>query len=134
MTVLVSYFHEKLLVNRCIGSSTIFHCLIHQGGNIKHESISKMSEKSMLEAIKNCLMLRAKVQIAIGLAPKNFIYLLSKTASCVGCFGKDLILKAYCRGSFARLAPKLGSCVSTYTISSKTKRKILVRTGSSIFN
>ena len=32
----------------------------------------------------------------------------------VGYFGNDLILVSYCRDSLARLAPKLGSCASTY--------------------
>ena len=58
----VSYFHEKLLINRCI---TIFGGLILQGGNTKYEGVAKISKKSMLKAIKN-----------------NFIYLLSNTASC----------------------------------------------------
>ena len=35
-----------------------------------------MSEKSMLEAVKNCLGQRPKVQIAFSLASNNFIYLL----------------------------------------------------------
>ena len=32
------------------------------------------------------------------------------------CLGSDLILEAYCRDSFACLAPKLGSYVSTYKL------------------
>ena len=54
---------------------------------------------------------------AFGLASNNFIYLLSNTALCAGCFGNDFILVAYCRDSFARLAPKQGSCASTYKLS-----------------
>ena len=53
---------------------------------------------------KNCLM-----RMAFGLASNNFIYLLSNTALCAGCFDNDFILVAYCRDSFARLAPKQGS-------------------------
>ena len=79
---------------------------MHQGGNTKYEGVSKMSEKSMLEAVKNCFMQKPKVRMAFGLASNNFIYLLSNTASCVGCLGSDLILEAYCRDSFARLTPK----------------------------
>ena len=81
---------------------------------MKYEGVSKMSESSMLEAVKNCLIRRPKVRIAFGLASNNFIYLLSNTALCAGCFGKYFILEAYCRDSFARLAPKQGSCASTY--------------------
>ena len=76
-----------------------------------------MSDKSMLEAVKNCLIRRPKVRMAFGLASNNFIYLLSNTASCVGSLGSFLIFEAYCRDSFARLALKQGSCVSTYTLS-----------------
>ena len=32
-------------------SSTIFRGLIHQGGEMKYEGVSKMSESSMLEAV-----------------------------------------------------------------------------------
>ena len=88
ITVPVSYFHEKLLVYwcicsiffRCTKSSTIFRGLIHQGGEMKYEGVSKMSESSMLEAVKNCLIRRPIVRIAFGLASNNFIYLLSNTA------------------------------------------------------
>ena len=97
---------------RCTRSSTIFGGPIHQGGNTKYEGVSKMCVKSMLEAVKNCLMRRPKVRMAFSLASKNFIYLLSNTASCVGDLGNDLILKEYCRESSACLAPKLGSCAS----------------------
>ena len=96
---------------RCTKSSTIFRGLIHQGGEMKYEGVSKMSESSMLEAVKNCLIRRPKVRIAFGLASNNFIYLLSNTALCAGCFGNDFILEAYCRDSFARL------CASTYKLS-----------------
>ena len=76
-----------------------------------------MSEKSMLEAVENCLIRRPKVGIALGLASNNFIYVLSNTALCAGLFGNDFILVAYYRDSFARLAPKLGSCAATYKLS-----------------
>ena len=33
----------------------------------------------------------SKVRMAFDLASNNFIYLLPNTASCVGCFGKDLV-------------------------------------------
>ena len=49
---------------------------MHQGGNTKYERVSKMSEKSMLETVKNCYI---------------YIYILN-TASCVGCLGSDMIL------------------------------------------
>ena len=75
---------------------------------MKYEGISKISEKSKLEAIKNCLIRRPKVRIALGLASNNFIYLLSNTALWAGYFGNDFILVVYCRDNFARLAPKLG--------------------------
>ena len=78
-----------------------------------------MAEKSMLQAVKNCLIRRPKVLMAFGLASNNFNDLLSKTASCAGCLGSDLILEAYCRHSFVRLAPKLGSCASTYKLSTR---------------
>ena len=84
---------------------------------MKYEGVSKMSEKSMLEAVKNCLIRKPKVGIALGLASNNFIYVLSNTALCAGWFGNDFILVAYCRDSFARLAPTLGSCASTYKLS-----------------
>ena len=45
--------------------------------------------------------------MAFDLASNNFIYLLSNTASCGECFDRDFILDAYCRDSFARLAPRL---------------------------
>ena len=102
---------------RCTRSSTIFGGLMHQGGNTKYEGVSKMSEKSMMEALKNCLMRRPKVRMAFGLASNDFIYLLSNTVLCAGCFGNYFILEAYCRDSFARLAPKQGSCASTYKLS-----------------
>ena len=76
-----------------------------------------MSESSMLKAVKNCLIRRPKVRIALGLVSNNFIYLLSHTTLCAGCFGNDFTLEAYCRDSFARLAPKQGSCASTYKLS-----------------
>ena len=63
---------------------------------MKYEDVSEMSESSMLEAVKNCLIRRPKVRIALGLASNNFIYLLSNTALCAGCFGNDFILEAYC--------------------------------------
>ena len=67
---------------------------MHQGGEVKYEGVSKMSEKSMMEAVKNCLMRRPKVGIVLGLASNNFIYVLSNTALCAGWFGNDLILVA----------------------------------------
>ena len=63
-----------------------------------------MFEKSMLEAVRNYLIRRPKVRMAFGLASNIFIYLLSKTAPCVGCLGSDLILEQYCRESCVRLA------------------------------
>ena len=101
---------------RCTKSSTIFGGLIHQDGKMKCEGVSKMSEKSMLEAIENYLIRRPKVRITLGLASNNFIYVLSNTALCAGWFVNDFILVAYCRDSFARLASKLGSCASTYKL------------------
>ena len=65
---------------RCIRSNIIFGGLIYQGGNTKYEGVSKISEKLMLEAVKNCLIRRPKVRITFGLASNN-IYLLSNTAS-----------------------------------------------------
>ena len=59
----------------------IFVGLIHQGGKTK--CVSKMSEKLMLEAVKNCLIRRPKVRIALDLASNNFIYLLSNNAQNV---------------------------------------------------
>ena len=76
---------------RCTNSSTIFGGLIHQGGEMKYDGVSKMSESSMLEAVKNCLIRRPKVRITFGLASNNFIYLLSNSALCAGCFGIDFI-------------------------------------------
>ena len=76
-----------------------------------------MSESLMLETVKNCLIRRPKVRIALGLTSNNFLYLLSNTALCAGCFGNDFILEAYCRHSFARLASKQRSCASTYKVS-----------------
>ena len=70
---------------------------------MKYEGVSKMSESSMLEAVKNCLIRRPKVHIAFGLASNNFIYLLSNTVLCAGCFGNDFILEAYCRDNQARI-------------------------------
>ena len=101
----------------CTKSSTIFCGSIHQGRNTKYEGVSKMSEKSMLEAVKNCLMRRPNVRMAFGRASNNFIYLLSNTASSVECLGSDLILEAYCTVSFTRLAHKEGSCAPTYKLS-----------------
>ena len=76
-----------------------------------------MSESSMLEAVKNSSMRRPNVQMAFSLASNNFIYLLSNTALCAGCFGNDFILEAYSRDGFACLAPKLGLCATTYKLS-----------------
>ena len=76
-----------------------------------------MSETSMLEAVKNCLIRKPNVGIAHGLASNNLIYVLSNTELCAGCFGNDFILEAYCRESYARLAPIQGSCASTYKLS-----------------
>ena len=86
-----------------------------------------MSEKSMLEGVKNYLMRRQNVQKTLGLASNIFIYLLSNTASCVGCLGSDLILEAYCRDNFACLALKLGTrSPSRRSKWSKTSPKSLV--------
>ena len=52
----------------------IFGGLIYQDDKMKCEGVSKMSEKSMLEAVENCLIRRPKVRIALGLASNNFIY------------------------------------------------------------
>ena len=104
--------------NKCTRSSTIFGGLIHQRANTNYEGVSKMSGKSMLEAVKNWSIRRPNVRMAFGLASNNFIYgnyLWSNTASCARCLGSDLILEAYCRDSFARLA-RLGSW-STYKLS-----------------
>ena len=43
ITVPFSYFHEKMLINRCIRSNTIFGGLIYQGGKTKYEGVYKMS-------------------------------------------------------------------------------------------
>ena len=75
-----------------------------------------MSQKSMMQAVKDSLMRRPKVRIALDFAT-NVIYLLLNTGSCLGCVGKDLILEACYRESITRLALKLGSCVSTYQFS-----------------
>ena len=40
---------------------------------MKYEGVSKMSESSMLEAVKNCLIRRPKVRIAFGLASDDQI-------------------------------------------------------------
>ena len=84
---------------------------------MKYEGASKMSEQSMLEAVKNCLIRMPKVRIALGLASHNFIYVLSNTPLCAGWFSNEFVLVAYCRDRFACLAPKLGSCASTYKLS-----------------
>ena len=84
---------------------------------MNYEGVSKMSEKSILEAVKNCLIQRPKVRIALGLASNNCPYVLSNTALCAGWFDNEFVLVAYCRDSFARLAPKQGSCASTYKLS-----------------
>ena len=60
---------------RCTRSSTIFGGPIHQGGNTKYEGVSKMSEISMQEAVKNCIMLRPKVRMTFGLASNILLYL-----------------------------------------------------------
>ena len=39
---------------------------IHQGFKTKYEGVLKMSEKSLLDAVKNCLMRRPKVRMAFG--------------------------------------------------------------------
>ena len=51
-----------------------------------------MSEKSMLEADKNCLIRRPNVHVTFGLASNNFVYLLLNTALSAGCVGNDLFL------------------------------------------
>ena len=71
--------------------SSVFGCLVHQDGNKKYEGVSKMSEMLMLEAVNNCLVRGPKIRMAFGLESDNLIYLLSNTASCVGCFGSELI-------------------------------------------
>ena len=101
---------------RCTKSITIFGGLTYQGCNIKYKGVSKMAENSMLEAVKNCLIQRSKVHIALSLAWNYFIYLLSN-ALCAGYFDNDFILVAYYRDNLACLAPKLGLCASTYKLS-----------------
>ena len=90
--ILMHLFNK--IVFRCTKSSTIFSGLIHQGGKIKYEGVSKLSENARMEAVKNCLIRRPKVCIALGLAPNNFIYLLSNTSLCAGCFRNYSILVA----------------------------------------
>ena len=51
-----------------------------------------MSEKSMLEAVKNCLIRRPKVRMIFGLASNNVIYLLSTKRSMCGMFRQCLDL------------------------------------------
>ena len=58
---------------------------------MKYEGVSKMSEKSILEAVKNGLIRRPKVLIALGLTSDNLIYVLSNTALCAGWFGNDYL-------------------------------------------
>ena len=111
-----------IFINSCIcpihdlytKSNTILGGLIHQGGKTKYDGVFELPEKSMLEAVKNCLIWRSKVGMAFSLASDNLVYLLSNTTSCVGCLGSDLILVAYCRYSFIVLASTLGLCASTY--------------------
>ena len=71
------------------------------------------------------LMRRPKVRMAFGLSSNNFIYLFSNTTLCAGCFGNDFILETYCRYGFASLAPKQGSCASTYKLSTGKVRNAL---------
>ena len=116
---------------RCTKSSTIYRGLIHQCGEMKYEGVSKMSESSMLEAVKNCLIRRPKVRIAFGLASNNFIYLLANNALCAGCFGNDFILEAYCRDSSSSTQTRFvcNNVQALYRRSSKcskTKSKSLV--------
>ena len=61
-----------------------FSAVRHKGGKTKY-GVSKMSEKTMLEAAKNRLMRKPNVRMAFGVESNNFIYLSSNTASCVGC-------------------------------------------------
>ena len=55
-----SCWHLFDLFFRCTKSNTIFGGLIDQGGKMKYEGVSKMSEKSMLEAVKTLLDTKAK--------------------------------------------------------------------------
>ena len=80
---------------------------MHQGGQTKFYGVS--------EEIKNILMRRPKVRLAFGFPTSNYYQLVIKHR--VMLFWLRLNLAAYCRYSFARLAPKLGSCTSTYTLS-----------------
>ena len=63
---------------------------------MKYEGVSKMSETTMLEAVKRCLIRRPKVRIALGLASNNFIYVLSNTALCTGWFGNEYVYVYVC--------------------------------------
>ena len=49
---------------------------------MKYEGVSKMSETSMLEAVKNCLIRKPKVGIALGLASNNFICIIKHRVMC----------------------------------------------------
>ena len=72
----------------------------------------------MLEVVKNCLICEGQKYDGIRPCIKQ-LHILSNTASCAGRLGSDLILDAYCRDSFARLAPKVGSCASMYQLSTE---------------
>ena len=64
---------------------------------------------------KQLKMLNAKAKGMDGIRPRIeplHIFII-KHRLCAGCFSNDFILEAYCRDSFARLAPKQGSCAST---------------------
>ena len=86
----ISQFSSFKILNKI--QNLLKNLKLIQDGKIKYEGVSKMSENSMLEAVKNCLIRRPKVRIALGLASNNFIYLLSNTALCAGCFGNAFIL------------------------------------------
>ena len=55
-----------------------------------------MSENSMLDAVKNCLMRRPKAWMAFSLASSTFKYLLSNTGLWAGYFGNDIPQKQLC--------------------------------------
>ena len=62
ITVLVLYFREKLLINRCICAIFLQMHQI-QSSVVWYTKVvnQNMSEKSILEAVKNCLVRRPKV-------------------------------------------------------------------------
>ena len=92
---IISY-NQMLLCDLSSDAPDIAHYFVVCNTKVvtKYEGVSKMSEKSMSEAVKNCVMRRPKVWMTFDLASNNFIYLLSNTASWLGCLGSELILEA----------------------------------------